>query len=365
MTEDRKFNEKATYIRHTILNHPEIKQWFIDNLEKYFKISYKIAVENLMYKVSAFEINFKQGRDFYEFSYEEMIGMFQAFGSSSQATIGVYISILKKYLDFCIENGYLKNHINLLENTNGSQLSYLVHQGKVRNRIVKREQIYNLVEGKIYNNQDRAFMLLIFEGIKGKENIELCNLKEEDINIKTCEIKVGIFKSVEKKDEYGNIKILQIKVGDKIKVIPRRLMNIIELMMNGNVYYLGNGKYKGKQEIEQQLMPKSECPYLFRPMVRSSGNNLQFNNLIIQRRILSLLKDDDMKLSYVTVTSLYNSGLVEREVKYSKEFLSDRKDEDGGKLMNIPELLKYLKDNDEHVNITDNYNLYKEMYDKL
>lgn len=261
--------------------------------------STKITYDNLMRKISFYEINFKNGKDIYNFSRDELLDMFAWFGSSSANTLNVYRSVISQYIDVAIERNYIRTNINHANSITYEDLIELVNKFR-NNKIVQREYFYNLVEENIRNYQDQAILLLCFEGIKGIDCIELEQLKEDNFNFDNSTIKINR----EGKDLIINI--------------PRRLSNVLDYAKRKKIYSKNNGNYLGIRGTGTYDLIE-DSPYLIKPTTQKNPEGLLYlRGKNIQMRMIKCLKKY-LELPYVTPTSLYLSGVIDRLKIYSKE----------------------------------------------
>jgi hypothetical protein len=215
----------------------------------------------------------------------------------------------------------------------------VLNKFKRNGKIVTREHFYNEVENKIVNKLEQAMLLLPFEGIKGKKNIELENLKTEDIDFDNNTIKV-------------------IRDGETVLIsISSRLSNIMFRAKEDKFYKFHNGIVRENERglicggRERELVPQDETPYFFRP-IKNRGNNLNIPRFNIDQRIAKNCKNFLDGMEFLTPDSIYLSGLIDRLINYS---------ENVGHVLSHKEVAEYLKDNKEKRNSFDTRNLYLEM----
>ena len=334
----RKSSYRTRNFKHTRLNNPEFKQWFIDSAEEFFQPSYKKLVEDLMYKVSSFEIENKNNRDVYEFNFNEMQELFLSFQSKSTATLQVYSSILKKYVDFAIQNGKVDENTNYFNNFNYNTLVGLLNKGKNKNRLFEKEFIYNMAEETIKNKVDAIITLLLFETIRGTACEDIVNIKMEDIDSDNC----------------------TIKLKDRIAKVPRRLMNAIDSAKMQETYIYGNGLNIGtndRKDMVTELISINITPYLIRPTQREykRSGNIQMSGMQLQLRTNKLFKV--MGYPFVTCQNVYDSGITYKALEFGKERYNN-------KFLTMYEFQEFLKEKSIPASLTIKYNLYKDEYEK-
>jgi integrase len=141
----------------------------------------------------AAELEYSLGKDIYDFNREELDSLFFVFDSKSKDSVASRISIISKYIDFAIEQGFLKTGINLTKNFVGQEYyEKFVSKVAERKKYLSKEQFEDLLEFCV-NDQDRAIFVLLYEGARGRQEEEnsleeLINLKLSDCNLETNEV---------------------------------------------------------------------------------------------------------------------------------------------------------------------------------
>lgn len=329
-SEEPKINRKNKKYENDL--NGQLKESFVKLGERISEET-KITYENFMRKVSDYEVAYSNGRDLYSFSYDEILAMLTIFSSSSVNTLGVYRSIISKYIDIAIEQNYLSSNINPANNITYEDLQNIVNKTKKDKRIVTREEIYNMVEENIKNYQDQAILLLTFEGIKGKDCSELEQLLKDDFNFEDSTIKF----------ERDGIEF--------VLNIPKRLSHILYQVVLEKEYKRSNGNYAGTRGSDTYELVDSK--YLFRPTIQKNELDLPYlRGRNIQIKMIKCLKNENfLGLPYVTPTSLYLSGVIDRLKKYSKEVEHE---------LSHLEVAKFLEEHHEKLNSFQTYSAYKE-----
>lgn len=333
----KKYNARNKKYRDVELN--DLKKWFVD-LGKEISEETGDTYQNLMYKIQTYENEFMGGKDLYNFSKEEILGMYATFGSSSVATLNVYTSIIRKYFELAMseEAGYLKNKINQANNIYIEDLIELTNKQVKDKKIVTKDFFYNLVEEKIVNYQDQAMLLLPFEGIRGTNNGELENLETKDIDFDNNTIKII-------RDE----KELVINIS-------KRLCNVLFRASLQKEYRMHNGVTKTNDRglttggTTRELVSSDDTPYFFRSIAKKS-DSLNIKGKAIQSRII---KNCNMYLDlpFITPSSIYLSGIIYRLIKYSEELKKD--------VLDHKDVADYLDKFNEKLNSYQTYVAYKD-----
>lgn len=307
---ESKQEKRPPNIKYDIELNGALKQWFV-NLGEEVSEETKLSYDNLMRRISNYEVNWKDGRDVYTFSRDEIMDMFTMFGSSSATTLNVYRSILGKYIDLAIEQGYIKTNINITNNITYSDLVELVNKTRYEQKFVTREEIYDAIEVErdeiigerikgLLNYQDQAIILLLFEGLTVTE---IADLKIEQINFNTLTVKIV------RDDEEILIKI------------PQKLSNILELTTLKSIYQMNNGV---KNRI-RDLIETKDSPYFIKPIKNTRNeNDLKLTPQVVQTRIAKIFENENyLNMPFMTPSSLYLSGVIDRLIAYSKKLAVD------------------------------------------
>lgn len=310
----------------------KLKEWYL-NLLNDSKKDTLTSNTNIMKKFSDYEIKWKNERDLYTFNRNEILDMLAMFSSSSVATLNVYLSIIRKYLDLAIEQGYIKTNINLADSIGYDDLLEIINKTKKDRKTISKEELYDMVEEKIANRQDQAILLLTFEGIKGKDCIELEQLKNDDVDTDKSTVKI-------------------VREGQELIInIPRRLSNMLFIAKTDKEYQKSNGTFDTNKGIPTYDLIESE--YFIRPTTQKNPDELPYlRGKNIQFKMIKCLKDERyLDMSFITPTSLYLSGVINRLKDHAKEL--------GRELEHI-DVVKFLEERKEKLNTFNTYLAYKD-----
>lgn len=218
-------------IPHEMYN-PELKQRFIDTYD----------IENTRINITRkfYMTNFKKekelNKDLCDFTNEECQDLLYSFNSKSASSLASIVSILRNYINFTINIGRRENAINFFDMLKLEDLDKYVAKNVYQYMYITRDELYSSVISQIFNPQDAVIYALLFEGVKGKELLELRNLKPEDIdfNNKTITIQPYIIKN-----SNGTTKEVPMRI---IENVDDRTLEIIEGAIHQSIYYRGNSE---------------------------------------------------------------------------------------------------------------------------
>lgn len=299
------------------------------------------TMRNLMYKVGRWERRYH--KDVYDFTLDQLKGMLKEFNSTSEMSLMSQKSNLEYYLWYAkkIQNQGDSN-VALTVNLSMDEVREFVNFIGSEERFITRDELYNLVEDNLVNKIDQAMILLIFEGILGRENKDLVSLEWRNIDFGS-----GIIRS-----------------GNKSIEISSELVNILEEANNEEIYLLANGNTekvkndkhsKNIKRDRREILDKYDSPYFLRPFKNKNKCEQQMTGKAIQRRVLNNCKDY-LGRQYLNLKSIYISGLIDRGIMYSRKNFGDA--------MRNTHWQKFLKDTGENVNIQDTYKLFREFWER-
>jgi integrase len=283
----------------------EFKKRFISNYDESTQISLKFIFKKTE------ELETMLGKDIYEFNRDELNDLFMSFGCRSEASVASKFSIVTKYIDFAIEQGFVPGGINLMKNFVGQEY-YKKYISKVaeKKKILSKEEVYMLAFDFCNNAQDSAIILLSFIGIRGRQIQsnpleEMRNLRLEHIN----------------KDK-NTIKVIR---NDGNNYYEHRMLNniddkIIEILIdayNQEKYLKKNGEISDwmiiRKNTEMELL---NTGYILKPTKK--GTNEKVSKGVISQR-LNMIKDLYGN-PFISITNLWLSGMVEygKQIKQEK-----------------------------------------------
>lgn len=280
----------------------KLKLWFLEDmvLNGYDEVTVR-NFENFMYRIRRFEVEWMSEKPIHEYNFEEILFFLKNLNSKSQESLVSYLNMIRRYFQFCKRESKMDDTIDFFKNIKPEQLADCVNTRKSRNRYITRKKLKNIIDGFI-NDTDKAFLLLMFEGISGKENSEILNLKKEDVDL-----------------ENNTIKTVR---NDKEVIIPisEELADILDRVIETDIVY-----YENNYDSRVDILEGSE--YVFRPTVRflnldatkqriedGEYNGRQMDLKTLTSRVHKLIKlYSDMQ--YITSISLIKSGIVCRAIE--------------------------------------------------
>lgn len=142
-------------------------------------------------------------KDLYDFSASEIIEFYKSLFSSSLESLMVMNNQYKIYTDDALSNGLVRDNQNHYAEIDLKILNSCVNTRLLNDKIVTREQLINVLNdgAAVENVSDKVLALAIFEGIGGKDLIELSSLEPEDINQQTNMVSLSTGRELEISDQ--------------------------------------------------------------------------------------------------------------------------------------------------------------------
>ncbi|QOS99963.1 hypothetical protein JNUCC42_04195 [Brevibacterium sp. JNUCC-42] len=128
------------------------------------------------------DIEEEKGKDLGSFNVGDLEDLFTHLNPSSIWSSQTNISIVKIYLNWIIENGHRENNINplvMVKSIEGYARQFIDESTK---QYFPKKTIEEIVEFAV-NRQDAVIPLALFEGLAGKENCEIRNLKWHEVDV--------------------------------------------------------------------------------------------------------------------------------------------------------------------------------------
>jgi integrase len=263
------------------LYNPEIKEKF---LMTYDNEQSRKTLNNVFLKSELIESVLE--KDLFSFNLNEIgkvIGNANPHSALVARSLGRFIS---QYINWAVP--YRNSNLNPLQGISTDWYDQFVD--KTKKIHYSYDEFIELLENpSIMNAQDQAFLFLCFEGISGKQFIELREMQWKDVSIEENKI------YIKQRDEF-------------VSVLPE-CIKYLEKAHNQKIYYTYDSETKDYKEKE--MLPS---PYIFKNVKsgRTTPNTMVSMAVFYNR--LNTLKTDILELEYLTSNALSQSG----QIFYSK-----------------------------------------------
>jgi hypothetical protein len=286
-----------------LYNHEQKVRWLE---ETYRNDDTRQTNSSILISASKFEQD--KVKDLCNFSYADVVELMIGLKRKSFQSLDVSQTIIVKYVDWCIQEGYSKTGINAFKLLTNKDLKKYTHQVAIKNSYITRERLYEICN-ELYNYTDKAILVLLFEGIRGRTEIdnsyeEIRNLKPEDVMPEANAIRA--IRNPDKDNPTGKKRYVQV---------DKRSIDILLLAIQQTEYHKSNGKATGRFAIR----PLKDNGYV----IRTIDNNLDLKDDKIASASIST-KFNKIRLytgiHFLTPTLVFQSGLIEKIEEKEKEF---------------------------------------------
>lgn len=171
--------------------YPKLKESFIEDSTGDNENTIKTYIKTLS---KCYKLENEWRKDLCEFSYDEISTLLGDLNAGTVSSLQTQHNIIKQYIQYAINEGYgnpLK--INYAEMFKIKDFKQYINKIKVDNRIITKEDLLDIIESTDFyggNAQDYCPLVLIFNGVWGKNLEELINLKREDIDENNSTLKL-------------------------------------------------------------------------------------------------------------------------------------------------------------------------------
>lgn len=265
----------------------------------------------------------EKGRDICYFNFDELGELWSSFRAKSFAAITTKVSIIVKYIDFCIDKGLADVNYNWAKMYfNEGGLRPYVSKVATNNRIIDKETLEDIIDF-CANAQDAVIYALLFEGVKGRPIQE--NAFEEMRNLKMVDCDTNA----------NNIILRQDNGETRVIEVSDYTMNIIADAFNQQEYLRKNGESTAKLK-ELELIETGYVLKLGYIGRNSDSSDDRVSHQVIFRRLKNIAKAYGN--NFLTPTNIYMSGMV--------DYAQTLKAEKGTDL-----------DNNDYIHICEKYNI--------
>lgn len=229
------------------------------------------------------EEEFKLGKDLFDMNFEELEIVFYSAKRGKPRSLISYITTIKNYIIWAKDNGYSSSSVHpIVEAVNTSFVDkYLYKEGLT---YYTREELIAQLD-KLINIRDKAIVLAIFEGIRGKGLSELINLRYEDLSEKEGKY-------------YASLLSDEINLDNRQIEISKELYDLLDQTYRKTDYI-------GKKGNSTRV---AEGEYVLRKN-RVSDGDIRFTVSMINGLFSGVIKSE-FEDAQITVTSLIESGAM-------------------------------------------------------
>lgn len=280
-------------------------------------------------------------KQIYNMSYadlKEMVAM--QFKNSSIKSIVKNISVLKNYIDFCLDKKLVLHGENRLAPFTVTEAKDFVHRQALISKFITKKRLKEY-QDMLYNEQDKLLLELLYIGVRGRTTKD--GTYEEVINL-----------SIEDVNKEENTLILRQNDGELrlLTDVDISTISLIQETYDREIYVENNGEQTENKRISKprQTVINHVDKYVFRIPGKNKFNKLTTNLMNSRMNRIQHYLDNH----YITYTSLYQSGMIQLAINIYQE-CGDVTSQD---FQNICARYGYEK---YWYNIRDLFNQYKEL----
>ena len=269
----------------------ELKLNFIDSIKNYREKNTVRLYEVLLSKIDDAEII--NGCELKYFNEKQIDSFFIALNAKSKSSLNTYLSILKDYLTFTTEyDNTLMTGFNYVMEMSGNDLEQFINTIGIEMRYITPKELSEIISIPIGDALCKVITILLFHGIKNEAFSDILNIKIEDIDIENGVIYKGT---------------------DVLFNIPKEYLQIFKESISGNKFVEWNVDGKIKRELElvdngylirRNINPRRDFDFTAKP-----------DKNLLNRRMLQYY--ESIGYPYLSVQSIYNSGIVYRLLEYN------------------------------------------------
>lgn len=241
----------------------------------------------------------------YNMSYIELKELIiMQFRNSSEKTVLKNISILKTYIDFCINKNVVVHGENRLATFSSKDAKEFVNKQALINKYITREQLKEY-QNILYNPQDQLLLELPFVGVRGR-TVEDGTL-EEIINLRISDID----------EENKMITLTQNNGKHRLLEVETSTIELIKDTYEQEIYVENNGEETNNPRLSKprEIKINKVEDYVLR--VPGKGKFEKFSPNLLNSRMRRLQKYLDNK--YLSYTSLFFAGMLNMAMDIYKE----------------------------------------------
>lgn len=245
-------------------------------------------------------------KEIYNMTYLELREMLaMQYKNSSIAVIIKNISILRGYIEFCINKKVVAHGENRMEVFTIDEAESLVHQQAIENKFITREKLREY-QSILYNEQDKLLIELPFIGVRGRTvkggtfeeiiNLTMPNMSDEENNMLTLT------------QNNGKHRMFKVETST---------MALVRSVYEQEVYVENNGEPTNNIRIPypKEFKINKLGNYIFRIPGKNKLTKFATSTFYSRLRNFKIWLNNP----YISYTSLYHAGMTQAAMDIYKE----------------------------------------------
>lgn len=244
-------------------------------------------------------------KQIYNMSYIELKELLiMQYKNTSDKVVVKNVSILKTYIDFCVNKNVVLHGENRLATFTVKDAKEFVNKQALLGKYISKEQLRKY-QDLLYNDQDKLLLELPFIGARGRTTED--GTLEEIINLRMSDVD----------EENKMITLTQNNGKQRLLEVGTHTIELIKQAYEQEVYVENNGEETNNPRISrprEMIINKVE-DYVFRVPSKNKFNKFSPNILNSRMRKIQKYLDN----AYLTITSIYFSGQINMAFEIYKE----------------------------------------------
>lgn len=266
----------------------EIKERYIKE-KKSTTIMPKTFLEDIFKSIESYEI--KLNKDACNFTTFEITEYYSLLNISSLEFLKVMNNQLALYTEWCQSSNLVKDNQNHYREINIERIRSCLNTYILTKKIISKETLTKWCS-QLPNYREVFILMCLFEGIKGKDFIEITHLKIDDINEKEKTVKLCTGRTISVSDEFISI---ALKADQEM------------------TYY----RFSENMYNETSLL---DLGYIFKYYLNTDPNLSDYRKgRSVYNAAMRIFKYLGIS-SYATIQSIYESGKVHYVKEYAKQY---------------------------------------------
>jgi len=278
---------------------PELKHQYLDE-----KVTATGESDSFILR-SVDEYEVAKGKPIYNMHRDELNGMIaKQFNNPSVGAVTKNVSIIRTYIDFCINKNVVIHGENRLATFTVEDAKNLVNQRVLLKKFITREQKIEY-QRILYNEQDKLILELPYVGGRGR-TCDGCT-SEEIINLRMSDVD----------EENKMITLTQNDRKTRELEVETSTIELIKDAYNQKIYVENNGEMSNNLRLSKPreiTINRVEDYVLCVPSLKKFQ---KFTSNLITSRMSRMQKYLDSP--YLTVSGIYMSGMVQLAIDIYKE----------------------------------------------
>ena len=121
-------------------------------------------------------------KDFHSFTVPDILGFYKFLDVGTLTPLLTYNENFAKYAQWALNEHLIADNFNHFTEIDNDQLYSCLSKDKMSQSILSYDKFNELINIHIINDQDKFVFYCLFEGIKGKDYLDICNMKMEDVD---------------------------------------------------------------------------------------------------------------------------------------------------------------------------------------